>query len=99
MLEDLKRDVLRANARSFDQLGGITVSDLMSKRVIIGLEQDDLEYVMRLMTEKRIRHLPIMAQGKLVGILSIGDLVKAKVRQAEFEIRYLTDYINGQYPS
>ncbi len=93
-----ERDILRANAKSFDRLNGIKVSDLMSEKVIIGLEHDDLDYVMRLMTERKIRHLPIMSQGKLVGIVSIGDLVKAKVRQAEFEIRYLTDYISGQYP-
>ena len=94
-----ERDILRANAKSFDQLEGILVSDLMSKKVIIGLEQDDLEDVMCLMTEQHIRHLPIMSEGKLAGILSIGDLVKAKARQAEFEIHYLTDYISGKYPS
>lgn len=94
-----ERDILRANAKSFDKLNGITVADLMTKKVIIGLEQDDLEDVMCLMTERHIRHLPIMSEGKLAGILSIGDLVKAKARQAEFEIRYLTDYISGQYPS
>ncbi len=93
-----ERDVLRENARNFDQLGKIKVSDVMTKDVVIGFPEDSLDYVMGLMTEKRIRHVPIMNQGKLVGLVSIGDVVKAKVRQAEVEIRHLTDYITGKYP-
>jgi CBS domain-containing protein len=94
-----ERDILRENARRFDQLSGTKVSQVMTEDVLIGLMDDSLDYVMNLMTEKRIRHLPIMDQGKLVGIISIGDLVKAKMRQAEVEIRHLTDYITGQYPA
>jgi CBS domain-containing protein len=93
-----ERDILRENARHFDQLGDRRVSEIMTEDVIIGLLDDDLEYVMTLMTEKRIRHLPVMEKGQLAGIVSIGDLVKAKARQAEIEIRHLTDYIMGKYP-
>jgi CBS domain-containing protein len=94
-----ERDILRANARSFDRMSGFKVSDLMTREVIIGLTEDSLDYVMDLMTERRIRHLPILERsGELTGILSIGDVVKARARHAEVEIRYLTDYITGQYP-
>jgi CBS domain-containing protein len=94
-----ERDVLRANDRSFDRMRGITVSDLMTREVIIGLVDDSLDYVMDLMTDRHIRHVPIMSGGKLAGILSIGDVVKARSHNAEIVIRYLKDYINGQYPS
>lgn len=94
-----ERDILRAIARSFDHLEGMTVADLMTSEVIIGLVDDSLDYVMSLMTSRRIRHLPILdVGGKLNGILSIGDIVKTKALQAEVDIRYLTDYITGQYP-
>jgi CBS domain-containing protein len=93
-----ERDILRENARQFDQLGGRKVAQVMTQDVIIGFVEDSLDYVMALMTEKRIRHLPIMSHGRLVGIISIGDVVKAKVREAEVEIRHLTDYITGKYP-
>lgn len=94
-----ERDILRANAKSFDRMSGIKVADLMTREVIIGLIEDSLDYVMDLMTEKRIRHLPILKRGcELAGILSIGDVVKARALHAEVEIHYLTDYITGQYP-
>jgi CBS domain-containing protein len=94
-----ERDILRENARRFDALAGRTVRELMTEDVLIGFVDDSLDYVMTLMTEKRIRHLPIMTQGKLVGLVSIGDLVKAKARHQEVEIRHLTDYIMGTYPN
>ncbi len=93
-----ERDILRENARSFDRLSERRVADVMTEDVIIGLPDDRVDYVMALMTEKRIRHLPVISQGQLVGIISIGDVVKAKVREAEVEIRHLTDYIVGRYP-
>jgi CBS domain-containing protein len=54
---------------------------------------------MRLMTEKRIRHLPVMDQGQLVGVVSIGDLVKAIVSVQAETIQYLSDYIGGKHTS
>ena len=52
---------------------------------------------MEIMTEKRIRHLPIMKDKKVYGMLSIGDVVKALLEQAHFEARCLKDYIAGKY--
>ena len=93
-----ERDILREKASNLDKVDDAKVSDLMTSKVIIGLVDDSLEYIMKLMTEKRIRHLPILEDGRLAGILSIGDVVKARAQQAEVDIRYLTDYITGQYP-
>ena len=50
---------------------------------------------MALMTDRRIRHLPVAEDGKVVGLVSIGDLVKFKSKLQSFEIKYLTDYISS----
>ena len=71
------------------------VRDVMSKDVIIGVPDDGLDYVMGIMTKNRIRHLPILDDGKLVGIISIGDVVNAHSKETEFENRLLKDYIHG----
>ncbi len=93
-----ERDILRASARCFDCLEDLKVADLMSKEVIIGLPDQPVDALMRLMTDKHIRHLPIMEEGSLAGLLSIGDLVKARAKWAEVEVLYLTDYIADRYP-
>lgn len=93
-----ERDILRASSRCFDCLKGLKVSDLMSSDVIIGLPEQSADELLGMMTEKHIRHLPIMAEGSLSGIVSIGDLVKAKIQWAEVEIVYLKDYIADGYP-
>ena len=94
-----ERDILRASASTFDSLGGLTVADLMTSDVIIGCHDDTIGYVERIMTENRIRHLPIFRGKRLVGIISIGDVVKAIAEQATGEVRHLTNYITDQYPA
>jgi CBS domain-containing protein len=85
-----ERDVVRAAARD-EAVFGRTVGDLMTRNVIVGVPQDDLESVGRTMTERRIRHLPVVEQGRLVGIISIGDVVKAQrdLYQGEVETMQL----------
>jgi len=56
---------------------------------------DSLDYVMRVMTERRIRHLPVLDEGRMVAIVSIGDVVKAQYEEKETEIRFLRDYMQG----
>ncbi|HZD11251.1 MAG TPA: CBS domain-containing protein [Candidatus Binatia bacterium] len=72
-----ERDVIR---RAADNEGVFSesVKDIMTADVITGLPQDDLYSVMHTMTERRFRHLPVMDQGKLIGIISIGDVMKAQ---------------------
>jgi CBS domain-containing protein len=65
----------------------------MTKNVITGLPQDDIKSVANTMTERRIRHIPIVEQGKLVGIISIGDVVKAQRDQYKGEIDTLQTQI------
>jgi CBS domain-containing protein len=72
-----ERGILRA-ALTNERVLGATVGAVMSKEVVIGHPSDDLMSVAHTMTEKRIRHLPVLDQGKLVGIVSLGDLVRAQ---------------------
>ena len=71
------------------------VQDAMTKDPIIGVLDDDLNYVMGIMTKNRIRHLPVLDDGSLVGIISIGDVVNAHLKEKVFENRTLRDYIQG----
>ncbi|HEY5776266.1 MAG TPA: CBS domain-containing protein [Xanthomonadales bacterium] len=70
------------------------IRDIMTKDVVIGVPDDDLNYVMGVMTKHHIRHLPILDHGKLAGIISIGDLVNAHFEENVFESRTLKDYVH-----
>ena len=71
------------------------VSEVMSTNLVICVGGDSIENAMHVMTARRIRHLPILDGQRLVGILSIGDVVKAKLDDADAEIRFLRDYVQG----
>ncbi len=75
------------------------VEEIMSRRVVCVEPDRPVEECMAIMSERRIRHLPVVEGGRLVGLVSIGDLVKQRATDREFEIRYLTDYITGKYPA
>ena len=72
-----------------------SVRDVMTSRVICVRPEQTNEECMALMTEKRLRHLPVIEQGKLAGIVSIGDLVKDTISQQKFIIEQLEHYISG----
>jgi CBS domain-containing protein len=71
-----ERDIVREAARD-EGLFRRAIGEIMTRDVIVGHPQDDLRSVSHTMTEKRIRHLPVMDRSRLVGIVSIGDVVKA----------------------
>lgn len=72
------------------------VSAIMTSDVITVTPAQSNEYCMNLMTEKRLRHLPVIADGKLVGLVSIGDLVKDIISDQQSMIRQLENYIRGE---
>ncbi|MDP2627733.1 MAG: CBS domain-containing protein [Candidatus Rokubacteria bacterium] len=80
-----ERDIVREAARN-EGVFAQAVSALMTRDVVIGGPQDDLHSVAHTMIERRIRHLPVMDQGTLVGIVSIGDVVKAQRDQYHGEV-------------
>jgi len=80
-----ERDIIRVAATN-EAIFTLTVSVLMSREVVIGMPHDDLEAVAHTMTERRIRHVPVVNQGALVGIVSIGDVVKAQRDQYQGEL-------------
>jgi CBS domain-containing protein len=73
----------------------LSVSEIMSTEITTVSPDDQLENCMNIMTEKRIRHLPVLEDGKVVGIISIGDIVKFMAEQKDFEIKNLQSYISG----
>jgi CBS domain-containing protein len=94
-----ERDYLRRIVLEGRTSRGTRVMEVMSDRLIVADNSRDLEECMAIMTTERIRHLPVVDDGRLVGIVSIGDIVKHISKHREAEIRYLTDYISGKYPA
>lgn len=90
-----ERDLMNLVARDPGSVADAHVADIMTTDLIVAVLDDDLDYVMNIMTENRIRHLPIVTDGRLDGILSIGDVVNALRRSVEAENRHLKDYIHG----
>ena len=74
------------------------VTELMTRKVIYLTPDTRLEDAMGIMTESRIRHIPILEEGRLLGIVSIGDLVKQISSNQELQLNTLKQYINGGYP-
>jgi CBS domain-containing protein len=75
------------------------VSDIMTRELVTTDPDGSVTECMRLMTEKRVRHLPVMVEGKMVGILSIGDLVRRIISAQTAAIDNLEKYITGDYPA
>ena len=88
---DYARKVILAGKSSRE----ITVEEIMSPVVITVRPQQSVEECMSLMTDKRIRHLPVVEGRRLVGVISIGDAVKAIISEREFTIEQLQSYTRG----
>jgi len=91
-----ERDVLRGLARHGTTLLELTVADVMSRRVPVCSPEDSVAYVMREMTRLRHRHLPVIEGGELVGVVSIGDVVKNRLAEIELETGVLRDAYIGR---
>jgi CBS domain-containing protein len=87
-----ERDLMRAVYQNID-LRNSLVESLMTRNLITAAPDHQIEFVMTQMTENRFRHMPILEDGALVGIISIGDLVKAKLVHTEDEVMQYKDYV------
>lgn len=88
-----ERDVVRGLAGHQGEVLALRARDIMTSPVITILPGDTVAGAMELMTGRRIRHLPVVESGRLAGLVSIGDLVKARIEEAEREALALKDYI------
>ncbi|MCG8442509.1 MAG: CBS domain-containing protein [Caulobacterales bacterium] len=88
---DIARAIARHGAAALDQ----SVDHIMTSKVVTAAPNDTIDVMMGCMTERRIRHLPVLEQGRLVGLVSIGDIVKAKIEAAEAENEAIKTYITS----
>jgi len=94
-----ERDILWHMFDNEESVFDKMVEDIMTRKVIVGIPDDDIEVAEQFMTFNRFRHLPVVEGDKVVGLISIGDLVKSQIGSLKVENRYLTDYITGKYPA
>ena len=90
-----ERDILRAIANAGRPLQDVSIEERMTRNVVTGLPSDDLNKIMGVMTAHRIRHLPVLDGGRVIGLISIGDIVKAQHEQLAVENHFLMSYIQS----
>ena len=90
-----ERDVVRAISRQGAKALHSTVADFMTTPVVTCSPDDSVTGLMTTMTENRFRHLPVVENGQLSGIISIGDVVKWRIAEAEFEAEEMKRYISS----
>jgi len=94
-----ERDILTKCLSQEKNNKEIKISEIMTTKdlLIIGTADDTLSYAMKVMINKRIRHLPIVDHEKVIGLLSIGDILKKVLDQSESEVKMLREYISNPY--
>jgi CBS domain-containing protein len=86
-----ERDIIRGLAEHGGNLGSLTAEDLMTRRVVVCKPTDTLKEIMQLMSRNRIRHLPVVDDGVLRGIISVRDVVESQLKDAQLEVNVLRD--------
>jgi len=90
-----ERDLVHAMAEHGAAVLSKTVGELMTPDVVSCSPEDDLKHVMEMMTVRRFRHMPVMVDGELKGLVSIGDVVKYRLEEQELEVNVLKDYVRS----
>ncbi|HEX5103509.1 MAG TPA: CBS domain-containing protein [Pirellulaceae bacterium] len=90
-----ERDILRASAVTRGPLEFVRVHERMTRCPVVASPDEEVSDTMGVMTERRIRHLPVVENGRLAGIISIGDVVKAQHDELSRENHYLKSYIQS----
>ncbi len=90
-----ERDIVHGLSRHGEAVMSMSIGSLMQARIVTCTAQDSLLRVMALMTDRRVRHVPVVdPAGRLCGIVSVGDAVKGRMEEIETEAKALRDYIN-----
>lgn len=92
-----ERDVLNLSATRHDEFHLIKVSEVMSKNLDTRTSEADIDEILNTMVEKKFRHMPIVEDDKLVGLISIRDAIRAKYRKTENENKHLKAYMYGHH--
>jgi len=90
-----ERDIVRKMASAGKAVHDYSAGDIMTKKVVTCLPSDTVTMLMGLMTENRIRHVPVVVDGNIEGVVSIGDVVKARIEAAEREATEMMQYISS----
>lgn len=90
-----ERDIIRAIGSNFETFSDIKVSDIMTRKIIYADADDPIEYLETIMTNNRIRHIPIMHNKVMVGLVSIGDVVKHMLTDVIADNKYMFEMISG----
>lgn len=91
-----ERDVVRCYvSKDKKKFRDIQVKEAMTTNLIAAKKDDDISDIMTIMVEKNIRHLPVVEKGKVIGMLSVRDIIQAQVSKLTSEIHHLKDYIAG----
>ena len=90
-----ERDIIHALAHRSTDIRSLTVTEIMTQPVVTCDPADSIAELMAQMTNRRIRHLPVLRDGQLCGIISIGDLVKNRLDEIEYEAKSLRSFIAG----
>ena len=88
-----ERDVVRRLHERGAELLAVPVEEIMTTQVVTCTPNDGVDSLAAIMTERRIRHMPVIDDGRLVGIVSIGDVVKSRIQQLESDREQLESYI------
>jgi CBS domain-containing protein len=88
-----ERDIVRRLQEQGAELLGVAVGEIMTRSVVTCSPMDSVDSLAATMTERRIRHMPVVTDGRLIGIVSIGDVVKSRISQLETDREQLESYI------
>ena len=92
-----ERDIVRQIARNGSSALGMSVAAAMTRDVVTVETTTGIDAALQTMTDRRIRHLPVLREGRLIGVVSIGDLVKWKIAETEAEAEAMKSYLSAQY--
>ncbi len=92
-----ERDIVKYGAKEARALKDVLIKDAMSANLLVVKPGDDLDYVMAIMIQNNIRHLPVVEESGLIGLLSMRDVVRVMVKNLKAENRYLKDFIGGKF--